>query len=99
MALYLISVLGMFRVVVRTPDRWLRMCGLANLSFIVVVSQTTPSMYYSIPYGFGVGLLAWLEIHSEDAVLESEARSDPASSTVHSHPHKDHAPRSSQQRR
>jgi O-antigen ligase len=72
--IYLLSIAAMFFAAVRHQDPWIRLGALSISFFIFTVSQTNPETYYSIPYGFGVGVLAWLEIHNSQPKIRSTAQ-------------------------
>lgn len=67
---YLVSVFFTLFGALRARDPWHRVCGLAIVGFIVTVSQTNPGTFYSIPYGFVVGLVAWMEIHTSKTIVD-----------------------------
>jgi len=61
--IYLISVRFTLFGSLAAKDSWLRVYGFALGTYIVTVSQTNPSTFYTIPYGLVIGVVAWIEIH------------------------------------
>ena len=65
---YFISVFFMVQTAYRASNPRLQMWGLAIAGFVIMASQTNPGQFYSIPYGFVMGFIAWIEIHRTSSV-------------------------------
>ena len=66
---YIFSLLTAFYYSSRATNFYVKMFGISLFSFVLIVSQTNPSTFYSIPYGFAMGLISWLETHPHESFL------------------------------